>query len=698
MATQTLAASTGSVFAPRHSQSAPAAAKPQERIRLYKDFLTPALHRRFTSAAGIVLAACWLEAVLIGDRTHLFWSWFPISITGLRTLLLFAPCLSVFICRVANIHVGERNANSPAAAFIAHVVSAKSIGSTAHTLGWYMWSGWFFGEVYIWTGRPEDNLGWIDPGRPYERARLNENPVFLRCLLTLLGLIQGIRHLAADYDRVVIPTRNEIVGQQETADAASKTDKPVSPLAKLPEPLRRLFDRSGEIFNRAFKLTALGFPLVGLPVYFIFLRRTAWPIAYTIGRTFFGQLPPSAPPSGFLNFGTLAWQSISSSLLLSLLWEVSNAAFDVFVALPPLKKEQPLTNEIKDGRGVLLHKSKDPNGSLLTGLKSKKEVPRSFAFWELSLICAQFESRRKTIFTEVDRAGGSTWRQVCDACLGEISKVTQRIKSVDNHGRAIAPPPKPAPVDDATLGLPKIANQSVRDDTNIVVKPKQDFTQSVGDLAKSIGQSPTGRDPLAALQRGAEQLVPKDERQRFINDQFAHANSRAIKILQTPVGESFRKTFARRAATVVFGAPYGNKSNVIHAARAISKLATSSLLEAQYGGVSKDIPSIVRVFTDAVLAIEKFLQSLEPDWTDVYFTGRDREVREIQEVVEVLKEGLEAIVLAFGEYAGELGLSKKEVREAREASTRKAVEAPSEKKALPAARERAPEMAQVRRR
>ncbi|MGG6495946.1 UNVERIFIED_CONTAM: nucleoporin NDC1, partial [Bacteroidetes bacterium 56_B9] len=79
-------------------------------------------------------------------------------------------------------------------------------------------------------------------------------------------------------------------------------------------------------------------------------------------------------------------------------------------------------------RGVILHKSKDPNGSLLTGLKSKRETNKSFALWELYLITTQFESRRKTIYTEVDRAGGSTWSQVCNLCLAEISGVQQRIE------------------------------------------------------------------------------------------------------------------------------------------------------------------------------------------------------------------------------------------------------------------------------
>lgn len=39
------------------------------RIRLYREFLTPALHRRFTQAAGVSLLICYAEAVIIGDKS-----------------------------------------------------------------------------------------------------------------------------------------------------------------------------------------------------------------------------------------------------------------------------------------------------------------------------------------------------------------------------------------------------------------------------------------------------------------------------------------------------------------------------------------------------------------------------------------------------------------------------------------------------
>ena len=89
----------------------------------YKQFLTPALHRRFTGAAVVILAICYVEAILIGEKSSrkntlpsvirgadvevVFWSWFPIGTAGIKTLLLFISALSVFVLRVAQLHLGR---------------------------------------------------------------------------------------------------------------------------------------------------------------------------------------------------------------------------------------------------------------------------------------------------------------------------------------------------------------------------------------------------------------------------------------------------------------------------------------------------------------------------------------------------------------------------------------------------------------
>jgi nucleoporin NDC1 len=50
-----------------------------------------------------------------------------------------------------------------------------------------------------------------------------------------------------------------------------------------------------------------------------------------------------------------------SSILLSFIWLAGNTAFSIFLVKEPIKNGRPLSSD-----------SKDPNGSLLNGLKSKK--------------------------------------------------------------------------------------------------------------------------------------------------------------------------------------------------------------------------------------------------------------------------------------------------------------------------------------
>ena len=74
----------------------------------------------------VILAICYVEAVLIGEKSSceshihtliansrandylVFWSWFPIGAAGFKTLLLFISALSVFVLRVGQLHLGKQ--------------------------------------------------------------------------------------------------------------------------------------------------------------------------------------------------------------------------------------------------------------------------------------------------------------------------------------------------------------------------------------------------------------------------------------------------------------------------------------------------------------------------------------------------------------------------------------------------------------
>lgn len=370
--------------------------------------------------------------------------------------------------------------------------------------------------------------------------------------------------------------------------------------------------------------------------------------------------------------------------MLVMLWEVSNALFTLYVAEPPLKKGSPLTSEIKDNAGSVVTKSQDPNGSLLVGLRSKKDVPRTFAFWELFLICTQFDVRRKSIFSEVDRKTGSTWSQISAICLNEIEDIRSRIRASQDpvEGRAkmaaeelsrkqqehLIGHPQTAP-----MGLPKIANQGVQEG-EVFAKQSSSLSQNFGNFAKSIGQSPNAQNPLTprarrALEWGTDRVLSKEQQAQLSKQGLSKETSGyMLQFLKTPLGEPFRQTFSRLANAVVFGVPRSNRVNIVHAVRSLTALVLASLKEDDFGQAAKDVPTVIRTYTATIAEIQRFLQVLEPSWTDVEFNPRkSRQVEEVFELVQDFRNGLEQMLLAFGEYAGSLGLSKKEVREAKDA-------------------------------
>lgn len=646
--------------------------------RPYKDFLTPALHRRFIHAAAVVLALCWLQAVFLSRHTW-FWTLSPIGPTTLRTLLLFIPCLAVFIIRLAGMHIGCLTITTP----FDRVIYKTTSWNALVTLGWYIFGAYFFGEVYIWTRGREGNLAWVDYGNSYERPRVNENPMWLRCLYILLAFTQTSMHLALDYDRVPMEERSKEDVLPEQEDRA-RFRIPTS-LLRLSKDLPQRLKSLGQIVVPTF--------VFSLPVYFgLGVRSLAWAWASWIAGQLVSDLPTNASPPGFVHAPLLLWQAFSSSLLLVSLWILSNAAFTEFIAEPPLKKGRPLTDEI---HGNTLSRNKDPNGSLIRGLRAKKDVPKSYAFWELCVISHLWPERRKTFFTEVARDGISTWSQISQLCLDEIEAVSHRIKAAQAPARHEQEKAlqefehkQQQQQQQQASSMPKIGDQTLVADRDILRnRGGGDLGRAVGNMAKSIGQSPGAANPLTprarqALKYGMNQTISQDRQERWRKEGISHElGGWMMWILRQPgIGWVFQRTFSARTTAVLFSAPYSKKSDLEHATKSLVKLATCSLTEDDYGQVAKDIPRVVRTLTTIIIEIEQFVANLAPDWTDVEFGPRRsrgtagelvevpaRDVPDVQEMLAVLKSGLEQILLAFGEYTGTLGLSMKEVREAREA-------------------------------
>jgi nucleoporin NDC1 len=473
----------------------------------------------------------------------------------------------------------------------------------------------------------------------YERPKLNERPILLRSQFLFLALAQSAVHLYKDYDLIRLP------------QSPTKT----SPLMQLKDEIKNIVAHTAKLVS----LTCLFGPFF----YFVVWRNLAWSLTFKIGRTLF-FLPKSTRPAGLTDPVSLIARFLWSSTLLVALWELSNRAFTIYTAQEPVKKDKPLTAD-----------SKDPNGSLLAGLKAKKEIPKTMAFWELAMITRKFEDRRKTLFAELDRKGGSTWSQISGTCLIEIQSVIQRIQ--DSQG-AVAHTPEQAPQPIQTL--PRISSRPVREDAIFMAPPPpstglQAFESSVGLVARSYGQSHGATNPVSPraqklLEYGADRILTKEQQEQLGRAGMVNnANGLISWLIRTPIGMPFRQSFARRVNAVVFGVPFSTGAIITNAVQAVCGLAVASLKEDNLGQVQKDISTIVRTLIITTQQIQIFIRNLPPHWTDVDFDG-NRQTPEVEELLKVLRDGLHEIVVTFGEYATNLGLSRSEMMIARDLAGR----------------------------
>ncbi|KAJ4307213.1 Nuclear pore complex subunit [Collariella sp. IMI 366227] len=149
----------------------------------YKDFLQPALQRRFATASLFVLAIAYAQALLLANWSSLLWSWFPLGPTGIRAVFFFFCAISIIILRIAQYHPGLRTSDSGVHTLFAYAPKFQ----TLETLFTYVTSAYFFSQIYLWSLPEDTGLSWITY-YTVDRARLNEKPIFLTTHLVLLGV------------------------------------------------------------------------------------------------------------------------------------------------------------------------------------------------------------------------------------------------------------------------------------------------------------------------------------------------------------------------------------------------------------------------------------------------------------------------------------------------------------------------------
>lgn len=254
---------------------------------------------------------------------------------------MFIPAFSIFLLRISQLHVGIRTSYSPYQTFTKYITRSNTIQTTL----WYLFSAWLYSEIYIWSVSKSADLNRIKLIPKTDRPTLNEKPIYLTCFLYFLAITQAGVHLYHDYDRIDMP-----IVKAESAEAARVV---VPPSIEFQKRLPGIVMRS---------LTRVVIVAVVSPfIYSLTIRNFAWEFMRFFAKIFWSLPKSSILPSIRPFHWSVLMRTVNSGLFLTLLWETGNALFSIYAAQAPLKNDRPITYE-----------SKDPNGSLLTGLKAKK--------------------------------------------------------------------------------------------------------------------------------------------------------------------------------------------------------------------------------------------------------------------------------------------------------------------------------------
>jgi nucleoporin NDC1 len=273
--------------------------------------------------------------------------------------MAFLPALIIYVLRAAQWHVGERQTPTPADTSRKYLLRK----TTLSTLAFYLFSAWLFGEVYIWSRPSSSKLGFTDLGRAHDRLKLNERPFYIRYMFMVLAVAQTIVHLWDDYDSIEVPAMKPKKDREDTTAAATAQGAP--------KPRNVLFNKLIPTVITSGVITLVAF-IFGTLFYFVGPRHLIWDYYYSFSR-YFISLSKLSKPTGVAPFMPLTGGFLIAGTSLVFLWQFVNKAFDLYIAQEPLKNGQPLTSD-----------SKDPNGTLLNGMKSKKDAVkvRGIVMWQ----------------------------------------------------------------------------------------------------------------------------------------------------------------------------------------------------------------------------------------------------------------------------------------------------------------------------
>jgi nucleoporin NDC1 len=282
------------------------------------------------------------------------------------------------------------------------------------------------------------------------------------------------------------------------------------------------------------------------------------------------------------------------------------------------------------------------------------------------LISKQFEGRRSTIYTELDRANGSTWSQIYSLGTSQLTGIQDRIKAFkegDTKPTAPVAAPQPLPADGIQIRASK--DSAIRS-SRAPATFRHQAANVANNLVREAGSHPGAvPPPHRLLESGARRLLTQEQFDSIAPDAlYARGDGMVDKFLSLTVAEPLCQPFGRRVQSVICGSPTSRASMIVDAVSSLSALAVHSLRQDSPGQVQKSIGPLLRIIAATITDIQNFIRTAPPHWTDVRFKSTDREdlPEDVAAILAALKSGLEEILRAFEEYFGTLGVSREEAR------------------------------------
>ena len=485
-------------------------------------------------------------------------------------------------------------------------------------------------------------MGWVNRGDVSSPDRLNERPIYLRAIFLMLALVQSCIHIYLDSSAVPIPVA--------PPPQPSSTEQSTHPTIRVSESLKK---DVLPIVTRCVKIAAATC-LLGPFVYTLSMRNLLWSWQLAFAKLYYNLPRSDARPSGYPpSRPGLMFTSFWVGFLLLFTWEASSFLFTTLLAQAPLKKGHPLSAG-----------SKDPNGTLLNGVKSKTDTVKTFAFWELALIARLYPDRRKAILADIERPGGACWSQMQVTALDVIRGISLRVSPPKQE---VKPAQRVDPNALQIERMPKIAQPMIDKPVLLKDAPPQSRMERIetisGNVAKTFTQSGRPWNPTQSPAAAKAKDVLEQNSPRRLMQRYPQVQEHLEAIQASPIGNIFRTTRQQVVNALVLGDGHGNAAVIVDAGESVTRMLVASLSEDVYGKAVAGVPDAVRVFAQAITDVETYV--------DVNAKGLAGGIDEVDIVVQRLKAGLTELLSAFQMYLADVGLSIHELNLAKAAAAKR---------------------------